>query len=143
MDALYSRLSYASSTLEQSGLTTTATSVNSWDLTVLLQREFSSGIIRPFIDGGAAFQVANADANMTTPAFPSPFRPPEFLHQAVAGVAGGMGIDFKAGRFHFEPEFRYMRLAGRNFQAPVGTFYSNLKQPMALLGLQTGLGGNR
>jgi hypothetical protein len=47
-------------------------------------------------------------------------------------------MDFKIGKFHLMPEFRYTHFLRDNFRSPDGSFHSNLNQPMFLLGIQRG-----
>jgi opacity protein-like surface antigen len=143
IDALYSRLSYSSKLTGVDATTSTTTTVNCWDFPILVKKEFLPGRIKPFIDAGAAFQAVNADAEVTTTIFPSTVmvndtQPPEFIHQATIGYAVGAGLDLKFGKFHIVPEFRYMRFQKENFRSLDGSFQSNLRQPVFMLGIQRG-----
>ena len=128
-DALYSHLSYRSSSLP--GSTTT---INSWDLPLLVKKPFTEKAIRPFVNAGAAFRAVNEDTYIGQ----IKVKTPEFIHQTTAGYAAGFGLDFKFGKFHLMPEFRYSHFQRDNFRSSDGSFHSNLNQPMFLLGLQRG-----
>jgi opacity protein-like surface antigen len=141
IDGLYSRLSYSSTFRGVDAITSSETTINCWDFPVLVKKEFLRSRIRPFVNGGAAFRAVNADAEVTTTIFPntvlaSRTRPPEFIHQATIGYAAGAGLDFKFGRYHVVPEFRYMQFQNENFRSLDGSFHSNLRQPMFMLGVQ-------
>jgi len=141
IDALYSRLSYAATDATNDPAIRFATTVNSWDVPVLVKKEFTKFRIKPFIDGGVDFRAANVDTAVNgsdTNANGGKIRTLEFVHQISPGLAAGAGIDIKFGRFHLIPEYRYARFERPNLRAPVGTFQSNLKQPAILLGIQVG-----
>lgn len=143
IDALYSRLSYSSTRTGIDAITSTTTTVNCWDFPILVKKEFLPGRIKPFINGGAAFQAVNADAEITTTIFPGTItvnntQPLEFVHQATIGYAVGAGLDLKFGKFHLVPEYRYMRFQNENFRTLDGSFQSNLRQPVFILGIQRG-----
>jgi len=128
MDAMYSRLSYAATdthTLER-----TNAIVNCWDFPVLIKKKFFKSGVTPFVVGGAAFRAVNANTSNTN------LQPPELIHQASAGFAFGGGLDFKVGKIHVLPEFRYSRLDRENFRSLTGSLHSNLVQPMFVLGLE-------
>lgn len=131
IDALYSHLSYASTTIGADAAVRSATNINCWDFGLLAKRPLFGKTIRPFVNGGAAFRAVNQETDIIR-------RPPEYLHQATPGFAGGGGIDFKIGRFHLVPEFRYTQFQQDNFRSPSGNFHSNLTQPMFLLGVERG-----
>jgi hypothetical protein len=141
IDALYSHWSYVSTTTGVDNSVSSTTTINAWDFPVLVKRGFFAGPVKPFLDGGAAFRAVNEDTNITTTVFPNlvtqtRMRAPEFVHQATAGFAFGAGLDFRFGKYHVLPEFRYMGLQRDNFRSPSGDFHSNLTQPMFVLGLQ-------
>jgi hypothetical protein len=129
LDALYSHLSYRSSALP--GSTTT---INSWDLPLLVKKPFTEKAIRPFVNAGLAFRAVNEDTYIGQ----IKVKTPEFIHQTTAGYAAGFGLDFRFGKFHLMPEFRYSHFQRDNFRSSDGSFHSNLNQPMFLLGLQRG-----
>lgn len=141
IDLLYSRLSYAATDASTDPAVHVATTANSWDIPLLVKKEFTRFRIKPFVDGGLDFRAVNVDTAVNgsdTNANGGKIRTLEFVHQVSPGVAAGAGIDIKFGRFHLLPEFRYARFERPNFRAPFGTFQSNLKQPAILLGLQVG-----
>jgi len=141
IDALYSRLRYAATDASIDPAIRSATTVNSWDIPLLVKKEFTRFSIKPFIDGGVDIRAVNVDTSVNgsdTNADGGKIRTLEFVHQISPGVAAGAGIDIKFGRFHLVPEYRYARFERPNLRAPVGTFQSNLKQPAILLGLQVG-----
>jgi opacity protein-like surface antigen len=143
IDALYSRLSYSSTQTAIDAITSTTTTVNCWNFPILVKKEFLPGRIKPFIVAGPAFQAVNADAEVTTKLVAGTVmvnntQPPEFIHQATIGYAVGAGLDLKFGRFHILPEYRYMRFQNENFRSLDGSFQSNLKQPVFMVGIQRG-----
>jgi opacity protein-like surface antigen len=143
IDALYSRLSYSSTIPGVDAITSTTTTVNCWNFPILVKKQFLPGRIKPFIDAGPAFQAVNADAEVTTKLLAGTVmvnntQPPEFIHQATIGYAVGAGLDLKFGRFHVVPEYRYMRFQNENFRSLDGSFSSNLRQPVFMLGIQRG-----
>jgi hypothetical protein len=127
MDALYSRLSYA--VTDTTTLARQNTVVNCWDFPVLVKKKFFNSAVSPFVNGGAAFRAVNANRS------DSNLQPPELVHQASVGFTFGGGLDFKVGKIHVLPEFRYTRLETENFHTPLG-LHSNLVQPMFLLGFE-------
>ena len=129
LDALYSHWSYSSSSLP--GSTTT---INSWDVPVLVKKSFLERAIRPYINAGAVLRAVNEDTYIG----PIKVKTPEFIHQTTVGYAAGVGLDFKFGKFHVMPEFRYTHFQRDNFRSSTGGFHSNVNQPMFLLGLQRG-----
>ena len=143
IDALYSRMSYSSRSMGVDVLTRSSTTINNWDFPVLLKKPLSRKLIRPFVNAGAAFRAVNEDTNANTIVFPSNvtqtrMRAIEYIHQGTAGTAAGAGIDFRIGKVHVVPEFRYTRFQRENFRAPIGNFHSNLSQSLFLLGLEKG-----
>jgi opacity protein-like surface antigen len=144
IDGLYSHMTYTTTVAGVDATARTSTSVNAWDFPVLIKKEVSHFRIKPFVNGGAAFRAVNADTELQTIVLPnnitSENRVPtlEFIHQATIGFAAGVGLDFKIGKYHVVPEFRYMRFQSANFRSPDGRFQSNLTQPMIMLGLQRG-----
>ncbi|HLH29797.1 MAG TPA: hypothetical protein VKY31_01250 [Terriglobia bacterium] len=123
IDALYSRWSYSSSFAG-------STNINAWEFPVLLKKTLFKGPVRPFVNGGGAFRAINAGI--------AGKRPIEFIHAASAGYAFGGGLDFKFGRIHLMPEFRYSKFITENFRSPAGTLQTNLHEPMFLLGIERG-----
>jgi hypothetical protein len=128
IDAMYSRLSYAAT--DTATLERMEVDVNSWDFPVLVKKKFFKSAVTPFVDGGAAFRAVNANTSKNN------LQPPELIHQASAGFAFGGGLDFKVGKIHILPEFRYSQFGRENFRSLTGSLHSNLVQPMFVLGLQ-------
>ena len=141
LDALYSHPSYRSTAMGTDTLASSTTTINAWDFAVLAKKPFFQKAVRPFVNAGAAFKAVNEDTNVVLTVFPSQVtqskvRAPEYIHQATAGYAAGLGVDFRIGKFQVTPEFRYTHFQRENFRSPDGSFHSNLNQPMFLLGLQ-------
>jgi hypothetical protein len=129
LDALYSRWSYRSDFLPGS-----QTTINAWDIPLLVKKPISQKSIRPYINAGFALRAVNEDTFIG----PVKVKTPEFIHQTSPGYAAGFGMDFKIGKFHLMPEFRYTHFQRDNFRSLDGSFHSNLNQPMFLLGIQRG-----
>jgi opacity protein-like surface antigen len=130
--ALYSHWSYASTTVGVDALIHSTTAINAWDIPVMVKKRFLGAAVRPYVNAGAAFRAVNEDTFIAG----AKVRAPEFIHQATAGYAAGFGIDFKIGKLHVLPEFRYTQFQRDNFRSLNGGFHSNLSQPMFVLGFQ-------
>ena len=139
VDGLYKRAGFANSGPFAGGtdLFYQSTSLNVWEVPVLIKRTITVGKIRPFVDVGASLRhistisqyaalpgVQNIQISENSPAFHN--------RNSYGGVAG-VGIAFKKGPVTFSPEFRYTRWANESFQA--NGLRTNLDQGDVLLGI--------
>jgi hypothetical protein len=94
------------------------TAVNSWDFPMLLKYRVT-GRVGPFATGGFALRhigparqlgtkiVENLITRTTTVTTIDTDNPPELTKRNYAGLVVGGGIEIRAGRVRFLPEFRY------------------------------------
>jgi hypothetical protein len=139
VDGLYKRAGFANSGAFAGGtdLFYQSTSLNVWEVPVLIKKTVTVGKVRPFVDIGASLRhistisqyaaipgVQNIQISENSPA----------LHNrnSYGGVAG-LGIAFKKGPVTFSPEVRYTRWANESFQA--NGLRTNLDQGDVLLGI--------
>jgi hypothetical protein len=139
VDGLYKRAGFANSGPFAGGtdLFYQSTSLNVWEVPVLIKKNIRVGRLRPFADVGASLRhistisqyaalpgVQNIQISENSPA----------LHNrnSYGGVAG-IGIAFKKGPVTFSPEVRYTRWANESFQA--NGLRTNLDQGDVLLGI--------
>jgi len=139
VDGLYKRAGFANSGPFAGGpdLFYQSTSLNVWEVPVLIKRKITVGKVRPFVDVGASLRhistisqyaalpgVQNIQISENSPAFHN--------RNSYGGVAG-VGIAFKKGPVTFSPEVRYTRWANESFQA--NGLRTNLDQGDVLLGI--------
>ena len=146
LDALYRRLNY-SSTAVSTGVTTittaTATTANAWEFPLLLKYRFPGAIVRPFIDGGVAWdnmkglkQRVQTSISSGTPVIVSGSSPTELHKNTTTGFVIGAGLVVKALVIHLKPEIRYTRWGAKHFLDPNSFLSSNQNQAEFLLGIQ-------
>ena len=146
LDALYRRLNY-SSTATSTGVTTivtsTATTANAWEFPLLVKYRFPGHIVRPFIDGGVAWdtlqglkQSVQTSVLSGTPVIVSGSSPSELHKNTTTGFVLGAGLDVKAIVIHLKPEIRYTRWGAKHFLDPNSFLSSNQNQAEFLLGIQ-------
>jgi opacity protein-like surface antigen len=132
VDALYRHMSYNGSGLVGS---ITGSSVNSgdWEFPLLLKYRFPMKIVRPYVDGGVAWDklfgltqsVKESIANQS----------PTVVNQnTTAGVVLGAGLDIHL-KVHIMPEIRYTRWGSAQFVDPTGLLSSTKNQAEFLLGI--------
>lgn len=133
VDALYRHMSYTGSGLIGS---ITSSSVNSgdWEFPVLLKYRFPMKIVRPYVDGGVAWDklfgltqsVKDSIANQS----------PTVVNQnTTAGFVLGGGLDIHVIKIHLMPELRYTRWGSAQFSDPSGLLHSTQNQAEFLLGI--------
>ena len=152
-DALYSRLNYDSyyfARTPSSGHRSsfTSTRADRWNFPILLKWQHDVHAIRPFVDGGVAFDhisgvVSNFSnesrdfSGFTSELTGKTSHPLELSDANSEGFVAGGGIAIRAGRYvHLLPEVRYTRWFSRNFDRAPGTIFStNLNEITFLLGI--------
>lgn len=146
-DALYRHFSY-----EWFGLTaptvstgTTAGS-NAWEFPILAKYKFPSKIIRPYIDGGIAWDTLQGlSASITsltsitgvgshTTSMISTSNPSELQNNTTTGIVLGAGVEIKALVIRISPEIRYTRWTSQHFIA-ANLLNSNENQAEFLVGI--------
>jgi hypothetical protein len=143
-DALYRHLNYQSSSTLVDVLQTSQTTAGSWEFPILLKYRFPSKIVRPYVDGGVAFDtLSGLKQTVTNTLFPSQTTtttstgsPPELQHTTTEGFVLGGGLDIHI-LLHFSPEIRYTRWGSAQFSVPglASLFHSNQNQAEFLLGI--------
>jgi opacity protein-like surface antigen len=147
VDALYRHFSYNGSggTLGIGGITTALTSTNTsgsaWEFPLLLKYRFPMKIVRPYVDGGVAWDtlsgltqaVTSTVAGITSKSSTS--SPAELSNNTSRGFVMGVGLDIKALVIHVSPEIRYTRWGAQHFVDPNGLLHSNLNQAEFLVGI--------
>jgi hypothetical protein len=140
-DALYRRINYGSDSASGNLFVATRTKGNAWDFPILLKMRASSGVLRPFVDGGPAFRHVSSLEQETTVTNISgqtvtrTERPLELEERSTPGVAAGAGVEIKLGPIEISPEVRYTRWFRDTFRSGNGLLESNRNQADFLLGI--------
>ncbi len=119
VDALYRSYSFTQTTPYVSA----ATSVSSWDFPVVLKYKMLHGPVRPYIEGGLAFNhLSVSDV-------------PELLHRSSGGITLGAGLEIHALRLRISPEIRYEGFLLHNFSSAGDLLQSNRNQVLFMVGI--------
>jgi hypothetical protein len=138
-DALYRHLNYSAS----GGVASSAISAagSNWEFPLLLKYRFKFPVVRPYVDGGVAWDtIAGLKESIAEAgAAPSPVGVvSELQKNTTAGFVLGAGVDIHALFLHISPEIRYTRwnLAQINAtQSTIDLLRSNLNQAEFLVGI--------
>src|SRR5581483_4535795 len=119
----------------------TNTTSNAWEFPLLLKYKLPGRFLRPYVDGGVAWdRLQGVSATIFGAFFPGPTMttrtssPEELKHETSTGVVIGAGIDFHAVFLHISPEVRYARWTSQHVGS-VGLLNSNQNQAEFLLGI--------
>lgn len=127
-DVLYRRFNYNVTTL---GLATGSTSSNAWEFPLLVKYRFPSHVVRPFVDGGIAWDHVDGLANSILSAvqLSSVAQKP-----TTRGAVLGVGVELKAAIIRISPEIRYIRWTDQHFNLG-NVLQSNQNQAEFLVGI--------
>ncbi|MDQ2711819.1 MAG: hypothetical protein M3Y72_07825 [Acidobacteriota bacterium] len=112
VDGLFKPGRFDSNIGSASGLTTSHTSFNQWEIPGVFKYNVSLGHFRPFLDFGASYRHISTIDQRTylaavAPSFNDNAR--EIRNRNSFGGVAGFGITFKKGPFELTPEARYTR----------------------------------
>jgi opacity protein-like surface antigen len=143
LDALYTRLNFASVSGVASSFVTAATVADAWEFPLLLKYKFggaNAGVaaVKPFVDTGASFrrltnisQIRNfvtGSQNNTNPA--------ELQDRNATGFVIGGGVEIRALFIRISPEVRFTRWGTANFREGVSNLLeTNRNQGQFLVGI--------
>ncbi len=119
-DVLYRRFNYD---IFNSGVSLGTTNSNAWEFPLLLKYKFPSKIVRPYVDGGVAWdslQGLSAAAQLK--------------NSTTTGLVLGAGLEVKALVLKISPELRYIRWTQQQFNA-ANLLNSNQNQADFLVGI--------
>ena len=143
-DVLYRHFRYNSSSGGSnltSNITNIDTTAGAWEFPILAKYRFKGKIIRPFVDGGVAWDklsgltqtvknvVATVSHSTTTSS------PPELANDTTRGYVLGAGLDLKLLLIHITPEVRLTRWGAKHFIDTTGIVNSKQNQAEFLVGL--------
>jgi opacity protein-like surface antigen len=143
VDALYRHFNFrgtaAASVLSIKALPPTGTlSANTGvsEFPLLAKFRFPSKVIRPYWDGGVAWDTLTGLEQSVTAVVPvPPARSLVVRHHTNSGFVLGAGLDVHVLIIHLQPEVRYTRWGAQHFFDPNGGFSSNQNQAEFLLGI--------
>jgi hypothetical protein len=139
-DALYRHLHYTGSGNLVDVFTTSKTTAGNWEFPLLLKYRFHFPVVRPFVDGGVAWDTLTGVTQTVSQISPIPLpssstsTPPELKQNTTAGVVFGAGVDIHAIFLHISPEFRFTRWTSAQISHPAGLIHSNQNQAEFLVG---------
>jgi opacity protein-like surface antigen len=131
-DALYRHMSYNGSGVLNS---ITSSSVNSgdWEFPLLAKYRFPSKIIRPFVDGGVAWDKLSGLTQSVKQSVAT--QTATVVHKdSSIGYVVGAGVDIHAF-LHFSPEIRFTHWNSQQLVDPTGLVHSKQNQAEVLLGI--------
>ena len=137
-DALYRRLQYNGSGNLVDVFATSKTTASNWEFPLLLKYRFHFPVVRPYVDGGVAWDtLAGLQQTLTLTGINGPGTttsgsPSELLHKTTGGFVLGGGVDIHALFLHISPELRFTRW--NSAQLGAGSFHSNRNQAELLVG---------
>jgi len=141
MDALYRHFNYATRATAVDVLTVGTTSGNAWEFPLLAKYRFPSKVIRPYVDGGLAWDTLQGlKQTVTTTVLPSVVHttttsnPDELKNGTTMGLVLGAGLDVHLAVIHISPEVRFTRWTQQHFNA-TNLLSSNQNQVEVLVGI--------
>lgn len=114
-DALYRRVGYEYTRIGNNTFATAKT--NAWQFPIMGKWAFLPGPIKPFVEGGVAFQKIS-DWTLIGDAFRDSGA---LTNNPTVGATFGVGIQLKLGRVRIEPEARYTRWGVDAVNNPIDT----------------------
>ena len=140
-DALYRHFNYQSASTLVDAVTSAYATSNAWEFPLLLKYRFPSHIVRPYVDGGVAWDtIQGLSETITATLAPSHTttttvsNPPELAHSTTMGVVFGVGLEVKALIIKISPEIRYTRWTNQHFTL-ANALNSNQNQAEFLVGI--------
>jgi hypothetical protein len=144
VDVLYRHFRYSQSS-GISSITTNITNIDTtsgaWEFPILAKYRFKGKILRPFVDGGVAWDklsgltqtvksvVATVSHTTTTSS------PAELANSTTRGYVLGGGLDLKLLLIHITPEVRLTRWGAKHFIDTTGIVNSKQNQAEFLVGI--------
>jgi hypothetical protein len=134
-DALYRHLQLNGTAIGILPALASQASAGNWEFPLLLKYRFHFPVVRPYIDGGVAWDTltglstaaAQADGILTGDGV-GPH------HNTTAGVVLGGGVDIHALFMHISPELRYTHWTAVQVSDTLGLVHSNQNQAEFLVG---------
>jgi opacity protein-like surface antigen len=134
-DALYRHVNFSGSGTAGGVTANLTTTANAWEFPLLIKYRFPGVVVRPFIDGGAAWETLTGVKQFVSSISPVPIGSTATLRDKTAvGYVAGAGLDIKIG-IRLQPEIRYTRWGAKHFLDPNGLFRSNQNHAEFLLGI--------
>ena len=130
-DALYRHLQYSASGNIAGILTTGKTTASNWEFPLLLKYRFAFPVVRPYVDGGVAWDALSGVSQAITQGATNPF---EVKNNGATGFVLGGGIDIHAVFLHISPELRYTRWFSTPITDATGLLQSGQNQAEFLVG---------
>ena len=121
VDALYRHLNYSSQAQLVDALQSTQTTANAWEFPLLLKWRMPTPIIKPYLDGGVAFDTLNGVKQTVVSTVRAvtgttgTSSPAELKNSHSVGLVLGAGVDIHAIFVHISPEIRYTRWTNQHF----------------------------
>jgi opacity protein-like surface antigen len=135
VDALYRHFGFSGTGTGITANQTFSTTANAWEFPLLAKYRFgSTGPLRPFIDGGLAWDTLQGVSQVVTTGNLSTGT--GVNQTTTRGIVLGAGLDVHALVIHLVPEVRYTRWGAQHFLDPNGGFHSNQNQAEFVLGIQ-------
>ena len=140
-DALFRHFNYQTTTRGVDTFSSTTATSNAWEFPLLLKYRFPAKFVRPYVDGGVAWdRLQGLSATITQIGVPfgttttTTSNPQELKNTTATGVVIGGGLDIHAILIHISPEVRYTRWTAQHFNLS-NVLNSNQNQAEFLLGI--------
>lgn len=125
LDALYRHFDYTNLVGSTVGGIVSVNSVGDWEFPLLLKYRFPAKVVRPYVDGGVAFDRLTG---LTSTVTGSPEK------GTTMGAVLGLGLDVHVLIIHILPEIRYTRWTSQHFN--IGNILSsNQNQAEVMVGI--------
>ena len=142
-DALFRHLHYTSSGNLVDVVVDSRTTSDAWEFPILAKYRLPTKIVRPYIDGGVAFDtLSGLKQTITQTVIPTRItstrtttNPSDLDNKTTVGAVVGLGVDIHALILHISPEIRYTRWSSQHFLSTNGLLESNQNQAEFLLGI--------
>jgi Outer membrane protein beta-barrel domain len=125
-DVLYRHLNFSNVSNAVGVLFDSSTESGAWEFPLLLKYRFKAPLVRPFVDGGVAWDTLSGVSQTITQTViatgvvssSSNSSPAELRNSTVNGIVFGGGLDIHVPLIHVSPEIRYTRWTSQHFQTP-------------------------
>lgn len=133
VDALYRKMEYSGSITGANPADVT-TEGHTWQFPLLLKYRFGGEHLRPFIDGGFAWNRLGG-LTETVKAAATGGSVSRASNTTLRGAVFGAGLDIKALMIHVQPEIRFTRWGAKQYFDAGNFFGRNQNQAEFLLGI--------